>query len=255
MSTDIGQLQVSLDQDHHFPKPVIARALAWLRLLFLIVGIILGLTVPILLSQQISYSIALARETLPKMLIIDNYDSFTYNLVQLFGVFQLSVIVRRSDLLSVEEAKAIDPQYLVISPGPGRPSHAGNSIALIRAFYCFIPVLGICLGMQCINEVFGGITVPAPEPVHGKTSLIRHTNRFLFDSLPSPLRVARYHSLMSNQISPELAVTAYGPDKVVMGLSHEKYPLHGVQFHPESFLTEFGMIMALSFLKLGPSRF
>lgn len=187
-----------------------------------------------------------------KMLIIDNYDSFTYNLAQMFGVFQLSVIVRRSDQISVAEVETIDPQYLVISPGPGRPVEAGNSTALVKAFYRRIPVLGICLGMQCMNEAFGGITVPAPEPVHGKTSLIRHTNRFLFHSIPSPFRVARYHSLMSDQIPPELVITAHGPDRVVMGLSHDKYPLHGVQFHPESFLTEHGSTMARAFLKLGP---
>ena len=186
-----------------------------------------------------------------KLLVIDNYDSFTYNLVQLFRQFDLAIEVFRSDRITFKEADRLAPDYLLISPGPKDPAHAGLSIPLIDAFYRRIPVLGVCLGMQCINELFGGRTVRAGLPVHGKTSKVHHEKNGLFQNLPSPITAARYHSLV---IEPgphtldELTITAKTEDEVIMGVSHSSYPLHGVQFHPESFLTEFGVEMAANFL-------
>ncbi|MBF0119867.1 MAG: aminodeoxychorismate/anthranilate synthase component II [Desulfobacterales bacterium] len=183
-----------------------------------------------------------------KLLVIDNYDSFTYNLIQMFMMFPLSIQVHRSDMISIEEIGIINPDYILISPGPKDPSNAGISIKLIQSFFKDIPILGVCLGMQCINEAFGGETVKAPIPIHGKKSDIIHENKFLFKGVPSPFVAGRYHSLMSARISIELAITAMSDDGVVMGLSHKKFPLHGVQFHPESFLTEHGNIIINNFL-------
>ena len=187
-----------------------------------------------------------------RLLVIDNYDSFTFNLVQMFMLYDLDIQVFRSDRLALETAEQLSPDYLLISPGPRDPAHAGLSIPLIRAWYRRIPVLGVCLGMQCINEVFGGRTVRAPLPRHGKTSRIRHDGHALFQGLESPFEAARYHSLMVDVLSDELRVTARSDDGVAMGLSHPEYPLHGVQFHPESFLTPGGGIIVANFLDLGP---
>ncbi|MDJ0721431.1 MAG: aminodeoxychorismate/anthranilate synthase component II [Desulfobacterales bacterium] len=187
-----------------------------------------------------------------RLLVIDNYDSFTYNLVQMFMLRDLDIQLFRSDRLSLEDAEAFAPDYLLISPGPKDPAHAGQSIPLIRAWYRRIPVLGVCLGMQCLNEVFGGHTVRAPLPRHGKTSRVRHDGHVLFQGLENPFEAARYHSLMVNVLSDELQVTAWSDDDVVMGLSHADYPLHGVQFHPESFLTPGGAVIIGNFLDLGP---
>jgi anthranilate synthase component 2 len=191
-----------------------------------------------------------------KLLVIDNYDSFTFNLVQMFRQFPLDIRVFRSDRITLDRAKRLDPDYILISPGPKDPAHAGISIALVNAFYQKIPILGVCLGMQCINEAFGGQTVRAPMPVHGKTSPIHHCQRLLFSGMPSPFTAARYHSLMVT-LSPEaldtaLEITARADDEVIMGLSHKHFPLHGVQFHPESFLTQSGTILVENFLRLGP---
>ena len=188
----------------------------------------------------------------PILLVLDNYDSFTYNLVQMFKRYPLDIRVHRSDKLSIETIEKTNPDYILISPGPKDPQRAGISIDVVRTFYKRIPILGVCLGMQCINEAFGGKTVRAPLPVHGKTSEISHEGQFLFDHLPSPLKVARYHSLMCTKESRELLVTAHSEDGVIMGLSHDTYPLHGVQFHPESFLTEKGAVFIENFLKFGP---
>ena len=189
------------------------------------------------------------------LLVIDNYDSFTYNLVQMFRQYELDIRICRSDQISLEDANAFRPDYILISPGPKDPAHAGISIPLIRTFYRKIPIMGVCLGMQCMNEAFGGKTVRAPVPMHGKTSLIMHRNRGIFASLNSPFRAARYHSLAVHPPrNSELTATAFSTDGVIMGLSHPKYPLHGVQFHPESFLTEHGFVMVENFLKLGPLR-
>lgn len=186
------------------------------------------------------------------MLVIDNYDSFTYNLVQMFMAYPLDIRVCRSDAISCEAARALAPDYLLISPGPKNPAHAGNSIPLILEFHQRIPVLGVCLGLQCINEAFGGRTVRAPVPVHGKTSRVTHSGAGLFSGVPSPVTVARYHSLMTTESPSSLDVTARSDDGVVMGLSHRTHPLHGVQFHPESFLTASGEQLVDNFLRFGP---
>lgn len=184
--------------------------------------------------------------------MIDNYDSFTYNLVQLFLPYDLDIQVHRSDKIPITRIKANKPDYILISPGPKDPAHAGVSIEIIKTFCDEIPILGVCLGMQCINEAFGGKTVRAPIPVHGKTSMINHKRQGLFSGIPAPLCAARYHSLMVDSVHEDLTETAHSQDGVIMGLSHEKLPLHGVQFHPESFLTENGVLFAENFLKLGP---
>jgi anthranilate synthase component 2 len=186
-----------------------------------------------------------------RLVMIDNYDSFTYNLVQLFYEFDLEVLVFRHDAISLDEIAALKPRWLCISPGPKAPAQAGISKAVIAHFYRRIPILGVCLGHQALNEVFGGATTQAPVPVHGKRHQVFHRGRGLFAGLPSPFWAARYHSLMALPNSPDLEVTAWTPDGVVMGLSHRRFPLHGVQFHPESFLTTHGLDLAANFLSLG----
>lgn len=188
------------------------------------------------------------------LLVIDNYDSFTYNLVQMFkGIEGLTTKVFRSDAISLRQAEVLGPDYILISPGPKSPVHAGISIPMIRAFYKRVPILGVCLGMQSINEAFGGQTVRAPVPVHGKQSLVVHTGEGVFEGLPSPFQVARYHSLMVEMAhEAPLEMTAHSEDGVIMGLAHQEYPLWGVQFHPESFMTEHGQAMVVNFLNLGP---
>jgi anthranilate synthase component 2 len=189
----------------------------------------------------------------PTLLVIDNYDSFTYNLVQMFRCYDLSVTVYRADKIGLDQVERFRPDYILISPGPRDPAQAGISKVLIRAFHRRVPILGVCLGMQCINEVFGGETVRAALPLHGKTSQISHRNESVFNGLVSPFRAARYHSLVTcvNEAAG-LKISALSDDGVVMGLYHPAYPLHGVQFHPESFLTEHGFAMIENFLRLGP---
>ncbi len=189
-----------------------------------------------------------------KLLVIDNYDSFTYNLVQMFLHYDLEIEVYRSDAISLQHIENAEPDYALISPGPKDPSHTGVSIPLIKTFYKKIPILGVCLGMQCINEAFGGKTVRAPVPMHGKTSPVIHKGESVFKDLPAPLQAARYHSLMTVPKGDELMMTAESDDGVIMGLCHPEYPLHGVQFHPESFMTENGFLMIENFLRLGPLR-
>jgi anthranilate synthase component 2 len=186
------------------------------------------------------------------MVMIDNYDSFTHNLVQLFYEFDLEVQVYRNDQIALSKVELLQPDWICVSPGPKDPAHAGISKAVIRRFAPTIPILGVCLGMQAINEVFDGITVRAPEPVHGKCSRIEHNGYGIFSGLPSPLRVARYHSLQVIMRSPCLLPLAYAQDQVVMGIQHECWPLCGVQFHPESFLSEYGYQLAANFLALQP---
>jgi anthranilate synthase component 2 len=188
------------------------------------------------------------------LLVIDNYDSFTYNLVQMFRCFALEVDVRRCDEVSVEDVQRMSPDYLLISPGPRGPAHAGISIPLIEAMGATIPTLGVCLGMLCINEALGGDTVRAPVPMHGRVSRIEHCGEGLFAGIPTPVDVARYHSLMARVKSSDLRVTCQGPDGVIMGLSHRSWPVHGVQFHPESFLTQHGVGLVENFLRLGPAN-
>jgi len=178
------------------------------------------------------------------LLVIDNYDSFTYNLVQMFMRYDLSIRVHRSDQITLARVAATMPDYVLVSPGPRAPAHAGISNALIQAYYRRIPILGVCLGMQCINEVFGGRTIRSAAPMHGKTSRVYHRREALFSHLPSPFTAARYHSLVvqpsAAALDRELTITARTGDGTIMGLSHKRFPLHGVQFHPESFLTEHG---------------
>jgi len=188
------------------------------------------------------------------LLVLDNYDSFTFNLVQMFRAYPLAISVVRADKITVEEVARQRPDYIVISPGPKDPAAAGISVDLIVQLHRQFPILGVCLGMQSINEAFAGITVRAPLPMHGKTSAIRHEQKGLFVGLPSPIKVARYHSLAVANVNPALEITARASDGVIMGLSHREYPLHGVQFHPESFLTEHGFPMIENFLKTGALR-
>ncbi len=188
------------------------------------------------------------------LLVLDNYDSFTFNLVQMFRRYPLYISVYRADRITLDEVYEKNPDYILIGSGPKDPSAAGISIDLIRRRGPRTPILGVCLGMQCINEAFGGLTVRAPVPMHGKTSIVSHTQRGLFAAVPNPVIVARYHSLVTANINSELEVTATTSDGVVMGLSHREYPVHGVQFHPESFLTESGFCFTENFLKIGPLR-
>ena len=185
-----------------------------------------------------------------RLLMIDNYYSFTYNLVQLFYEFGVEILVFRHDRISIEKIESLKPDWICLSPGPKTPAHAGISQETVRRFGARIPILGVCLGMQVINEVFGGRTVRAPVPVHGKCSMVNHTGQGLFRGLPSPFRAARYHSLRVSLNSPELTVTARSEDGVVMGIGHKVMPIQGVQFHPESFMTEYGLRLAANFLSL-----
>jgi anthranilate synthase component II len=184
-------------------------------------------------------------------LVIDNYDSFTFNLVQMFRQYPLNIRIYRSDDITMEQAFEFSPDYIVISPGPKDPANAGISVELIRTFYKTVPILGVCLGMQCMNEAFGGQTIRAPLPMHGKVSWIHHGSEGIFKSMPTPFLAARYHSLMVKFGKTPLKVTATSDDGVVMGMFHPKYPMHGVQFHPESFLTQHGFVMVENFLKTG----
>ena len=185
-----------------------------------------------------------------RLLVIDNYDSFTWNLVQLFPGLSVEVAVRRNDAVSLAGVAALRPDWICISPGPRDPSHAGISGAVIRRFSQRIPTLGVCLGMQAMNEVFGGRTVRAPVPVHGKRHAVIHDGTGLFAGVPSPFAAARYHSLCVEVRSPEILVCARAEDGVVMGMRHAARPLVGVQFHPESFLSEHGPLIARNFLAM-----
>lgn len=184
-----------------------------------------------------------------RLVLIDNYDSFTFNLYQLFCEFtDVEVLVYRHDAISVAAIASLDPHWIVISPGPRSPAHSGISKAAVRAFAGRVPILGVCLGMQVINEVYGGVTIRAPVPVHGKRSWVHHVGLGLFEGLPSPFRVARYHSLQCHVATTDLQETAWAEDGVVMALQHRDLPVWGVQFHPESFLSEYGLEIAARFL-------
>ncbi len=191
-----------------------------------------------------------------RLLLIDNYDSFTYNLVQAFMVLGAEVIVHRNDALSIAAATALEPTHLCISPGPGTPQQAGSSIEMIRAFAGKIPVLGVCLGHQAIAEAFGGKVVRAPRLMHGKTSPIDHDGLGVYLGVPSPCEVGRYHSLIAERASlpAELQVTARTVEGEVMGLRHLTLNLEGVQFHPESVLTPTGPAMMKNFLAVHGGR-
>ena len=184
------------------------------------------------------------------ILVIDNYDSFTYNLVQMLGELGAELVVRRNDQIQAAEVAELQPAALVISPGPGYPRDAGVSLEILRR-YPEIPTLGVCLGNQCIGEAFGGKIVHARDLMHGKTSRIRHEGHPLFAGVPSPFVATRYHSLMVEEASlpEELAVIARSEDGTIMGLAHRERPILGTQFHPESFLTEEGPLLLQNFLE------
>ena len=189
----------------------------------------------------------------PKLLLIDNYDSFTYNLVQAFLVLGAEVRVIRNDEITVEEAKRMgDITHLCISPGPGTPRDAGVSMDMIRAFTGRLPIFGVCLGHQSIVEVFGGDVVRAQRLMHGKTSFVKHDGRTLFEGLPQPCEVGRYHSLIAEPatVPAELEVSAITDEGEIMGVRHRKYVIEGVQFHPESVLTPQGPELMGNFLKM-----
>jgi anthranilate synthase/aminodeoxychorismate synthase-like glutamine amidotransferase len=186
------------------------------------------------------------------LLIIDNYDSFTYNLVQYFGVLGCDVLVRRNDEITIPEIEKLDPEQICISPGPGRPEDAGICNELIRQLGPKKRILGVCLGHQCIGAVFGSEVVPAARLMHGKTSPVRHHGAGVFAGLPDPFEATRYHSLIVRRetLPACLAITAETAEGEVMGLQHREFPIHGVQFHPESVLTTDGMKVLANFLKL-----
>lgn len=187
-----------------------------------------------------------------RLLLIDNYDSFTYNLVQAFLVLGAGVDVYRNDAIDVAAAEALEPTHLVISPGPGRPEDAGRSLTMIGHFAGRIPVLGVCLGHQCIVQRFGGEIVSAASLMHGKTSRVEHDRTPLFEGLPNPFEAGRYHSLAADQtrIPDELLVTARTEDGEIMAVRHRTLPVVGVQFHPESVLTPEGPKLLDNFLKM-----
>ena len=189
----------------------------------------------------------------PRVLVIDNYDSFVYNLVQYLGELGAEPLVHRHDALSLGELVDLEPDAVLISPGPGTPDDAGVSNDVITAFAGKVPVLGVCLGHQCVGQVYGGEVVRAPQVMHGKTSLIRHTGVGVFAGLPEPLEATRYHSLVIDPASVPacLEITAETDDGVVMGLRHRDLAVEGVQFHPESILTAGGHDLLRNFLSQG----
>jgi len=185
-------------------------------------------------------------------LLIDNYDSFTYNLLHYLGELGAEVEVRRNDALSVTEAMALDPQGIVISPGPCDPDRAGICLDLVKRAAGTLPVLGVCLGYQCIGQAFGGRIVRAPKPMHGKLSQIRHGGHGVLSGIPSPFMATRYHSLVVERegLPDILEITADSDDGVIQGLAHRELPLHGVQFHPESIASEHGHKLLRNFIEL-----
>ena len=191
----------------------------------------------------------------PRVLVVDNYDSFVYNLVQYLGELGAEPLVHRHDEITVDEAVALEPDAVLISPGPGTPDDAGISNDLILRMAGTVPVLGVCLGHQCIGQVFGGRVVRAPHVMHGKTSLVSHDDEGVFAGLPNPMEATRYHSLVvaRDSVPDALEVTATSDDGLVMGLRHKEFAVEGVQFHPESILTSAGKPMLANFLGLVPT--
>lgn len=188
-----------------------------------------------------------------KLLVIDNYDSFTYNLVQLFGEMNdVDLMVKRNDEISIDEIKKLKLDRICISPGPGRPENAGISSELVRELGPSVPVLGVCLGHQCIAQAFGGEVVRADKLMHGKTSQIHHQHGGVFKDLAEPLEATRYHSLIVKResVPDSLEITAETAEGEIMGLQHRQFPIHGVQFHPESILTTEGRKLLANFLRI-----
>ena len=188
------------------------------------------------------------------ILILDNYDSFTYNLVQYLGELGATMEVARNDALTVEDVERLGPEGIVISPGPGNPDGAGISLELIRRFHTRIPILGVCLGHQAIGQAFGGTVVRAGRQMHGKTSTITHDGQGVFRGLPAGFEATRYHSLvvLEANLPAALEISARAEDGEIMGLRHRQYPVEGVQFHPESILTKQGKALLGNFLELTP---
>ena len=198
-------------------------------------------------SMQIRWS--------PMLLVIDNYDSFTYNLVQYFGELGATIEVRRNDEVSLDEIERMNPARICVSPGPCTPHEAGISCAVVERFGPRLPVLGVCLGHQSIGQVYGGTVVRAPRLMHGKLSWIHHDGRGVFAGLANPFEATRYHSLVIRKetwTNPDFEVSAWTAEGEIMGVRHKTWPLHGVQFHPESFLTVEGPTILANFLKLAP---
>lgn len=190
------------------------------------------------------------------IVVIDNYDSFTYNLVQYLGELGGQVRVFRNDQVTPDELRGLAPSHIVISPGPGTPTEGGISNDVIREFHRTTPILGVCLGHQCIGHVFGGVVTSAPRLMHGKTSRIFHTGQGIYEGLPNPFEAGRYHSLIVREPLPaDLQVTAFTDIGEVMGLQHKQYPLFGVQFHPESVLTPHGKLLLKNFMDYQPVTF
>lgn len=189
--------------------------------------------------------------TTAKILLIDNYDSFTYNLVQAFAAKGAQVLTIRNDAITVAEARAIEPTHLVISPGPGRPDDAGVSLEMIAAFAGSIPVLGVCLGHQCLVQLYGGEIIRAERLMHGKTSMVTHDGGSLFEGMSQPFEAGRYHSLCADAtcLPAELVVTAKTDCDEIMGVRHKTMQLEGVQFHPESVLTPEGDMLMANFIR------
>jgi len=190
------------------------------------------------------------------ILVIDNYDSFTYNLVQYFGILGEEVLVVRNDQLDLEGIEELRPERIVLSPGPGTPADAGICTDAVRRFSGRGPILGVCLGHQCVGEAFRFRVERGREPVHGKTSLIRHTGEGIFAGIPREIRVTRYHSLVLRESDGphDLKVTARTEDGVIMAVQHKRHPTYGVQFHPESICTEYGLDILKNFLEIRPDR-
>ena len=193
--------------------------------------------------------------TMAKILLIDNYDSFTYNLVQAFAAKGAEVLTIRNDAITVVEARAIEPTHLVISPGPGRPDDAGVSLEMIAAFAGSIPMLGVCLGHQCLVQHYGGEIIRAERLMHGKTSMVTHDGGSLFEGMSQPFEAGRYHSLCADAtcLPAELAITAKTDRGEIMGVRHKTMQLEGVQFHPESVLTPEGDMLMANFIRQEPS--
>ncbi len=191
-----------------------------------------------------------------RLLLIDNYDSFTYNLVQAFAVLGAEVIVHRNDAISLDDCLRLEPTHIVISPGPGRPENAGISLALIEACTGKLPILGVCLGHQALVQAFGGEIIHAGRLMHGKTSMVQHDGQGVYHDLPNPFQAGRYHSLAANRekIPAEFEVTATTEDGEIMGVRHRNLPIEGVQFHPESVLTPDGELLMANFLNIAPGN-
>jgi len=186
------------------------------------------------------------------ILLIDNYDSFTYNLAHLFGALGCEVEVVRNDAIDADAAELSAPSHLVVSPGPGRPSDAGATVEIVRRLGRRVPTLGVCLGHQAVVEAFGGEIGPAKRLVHGKASPVRHDGRGIFAGLPDEFEAGRYHSLAATRVPAELEVSATGSEGEVMAVRHREFPVDGVQFHPESVLTPVGPALAKNFLEVRP---